>query len=268
MRIRTWPADLDYFSSLIGKNIFMVQGPGGNTSYKNEETMWIKASGTRLADALTDEIFTGVDVKSGNSLENIDQLRPSIEKDFHLLIPFPYVVHTHSLRSISFAIENDFGSIAIEYPEIAFVSYARPGAEIYKLLKESLDFDRHKAAILQNHGFLTWGETMEQAYNSLISFESNYLDSDLMEEVNFSGQNYLNHPNAITPDYAVFLSTESEEEILNFTDKNLWKKQMYLVSQKAARAVNQDKGINYLNSDEVHILQNWESEKYRMASNK
>jgi hypothetical protein len=265
---RPWPLDLDHFSSLIGENIFMVQGPGGNTSFKDDKTMWVKASGTRLVDAVQKEIFTGIDVESGEQLEVSNPLRPSIEKDFHLLVPFPYVIHTHSYRAISMAIEDDFGKKATRFPDIAFVPYARPGADLCNLIKESVDFEIHNAAILQNHGFLTWGLTMEIAYDRLLSFEGASPNTDFLGDLDEVNTSKIEHPKAITPDYAVFLSTYSELEILEFNDQDFWKKQMYLVAKAAAELLEPDVGINYLANDEVKALQNWDSEKYRISVNK
>ena len=109
---------------------------------------------------------------------------------------------------------------------------------------------------------------MEEAYTFLKSFEEG--DSDTQADISEIGPDltYLEHPKAISPDYAVFLSTVPKEEILGLDGKDLWKKQMYFVSQKAASMVDARLGINYLDSSEVIALQNWESEKYRLASNK
>lgn len=265
MAKRCWPLDLDYYSSLIGKNIYLVQGPGGNTSFKDGKTMWVKASGTKLADAEQKTVFVGVNISTGKILENSEGLRPSIEKDFHLLIPFTYVIHTHSLNAISLAIENRFGSKANDYPEIAFIPYARPGRDLSNMLRKKLDFGRHKAAILQNHGFITWGESMADCYELLMTFE-NAGQAPYSSLEDFDEQILkLEHPRAVTPDYAVFLSQFSEEEIMNFKNENLWKKQMFLVTQKAAGAIDPHLGVNYLASDETLALQNWELEKFRMA---
>jgi len=268
MRKRPWPIDLDSYSTRIGENILMVQGPGGNTSYKDGEVMWVKASGTLLADANDKEIFAAVDQNTGDPIWNDKNLRPSIEKDFHLLIPSAFVIHTHSFRAISMAIESGFGSKASDYPEIAFIPYARPGAELCISLSKLLDFNKHKAAILQNHGFLTWGGTMEEAYAVLMDFESEPPVINLDEELGSVVDSPLDHPKAITPDYAVFLSTCSEEEILAFTEGNSWKKQMYLIARAAAKQAGLVSSVQYLTKEETYSLQNWESEKYRFANNK
>ena len=50
------------FCATIGENPLLVQGAGGNVSWKEDATLWIKASGTWLAEAMTDEIFVQVDI--------------------------------------------------------------------------------------------------------------------------------------------------------------------------------------------------------------
>jgi rhamnose utilization protein RhaD (predicted bifunctional aldolase and dehydrogenase) len=267
MRNRPWPRELDIYSALIGSNPRMVQGPGGNTSFKNEHTMWVKASGARLSMAEDQEIFAEVEVHSGIQANPQSQLNPSIEKDFHLLVPFPYVIHTHSLRSISMAIVDNFGNQAQRHPNIAFVDYARPGNELCALISHSVDFRIHKAAILQNHGFLTWGSTMEEAYSVLEEFENAIPEPSGAKANTSDDMLKIDHPKAITPDYAVFLSPCTEKEILEFNGKNLWKKQMYALAQRAGAIAKAESEINYLPASEVISLQDWDAEKLRKAAN-
>jgi rhamnose utilization protein RhaD (predicted bifunctional aldolase and dehydrogenase) len=268
MRNRPWPRELDTYSALIGCNPLMVQGPGGNTSFKSEQELWVKASGKRLSNANDQEIFVGVDVKNGLPIDSQSHLKPSIEKDFHLLIPFPYVIHTHSLGSIAISIADDFGDRAFDYPDIAFVNYGRPGKDLCTLIAQSLDFQIHKAAILQNHGFLTWGDKIEDAYSVLENFEKSMAVPVNLEVTTVNASLKIDHPKAITPDYAVFLSPHTESEILDFTGANLWKKEMYLVAQSAVALTKIQSKINYLQDNEVIALQNWDAEKFRMAENK
>lgn len=246
----------------------MVQGPGGNTSFKNEETMWVKASGKRLSDAETQEIFVGVSVKDGNLVEPESELKPSIEKDFHLLIPFPYVIHTHSLKSLILGIAKDFGAKRKTWPEVAFINYARPGRELCTLISQNIDFYIHKAAILQNHGFITWGDTLEEAYSRLVQFESDLEIQVVADKFSNLEPSPIEHPRAITPDYAVFLSPHKESEILKFEGKDLWKKQMYLIAQHACAFAKRESEINYLAENEVESLQNWDAERFRLVANK
>ena len=44
------PFDLIEITEKIGKDINLVQGPGGNISYKHNGFMYVKASGTKMSD--------------------------------------------------------------------------------------------------------------------------------------------------------------------------------------------------------------------------
>ncbi len=51
------------FCAQIGADPLLVQGPGGNVSWKDGDVLWVKASGAWLAHAAgKDEIFIPVDL--------------------------------------------------------------------------------------------------------------------------------------------------------------------------------------------------------------
>ena len=50
-------------SSKLGKNHMLVQGAGGNTSIKQNNKMWIKASGTWLSKSIEENIFADKDLR-------------------------------------------------------------------------------------------------------------------------------------------------------------------------------------------------------------
>ena len=49
--------ELSEFCNKVGKDFFLVQGVGGNVSYKSNDKLIIKASGVSLKDALNNNIF-------------------------------------------------------------------------------------------------------------------------------------------------------------------------------------------------------------------
>ena len=57
MTSTTPPAELIEVSARIGQDIDLVQGAGGNSSAKEGEVLWVKASGTWLAAARDQPIF-------------------------------------------------------------------------------------------------------------------------------------------------------------------------------------------------------------------
>ena len=52
--------ELRAMSARVGRNILLVQGAGGNSSLKDDDVLWVKASGTWLADAEAKDIFVPV----------------------------------------------------------------------------------------------------------------------------------------------------------------------------------------------------------------
>jgi rhamnose utilization protein RhaD (predicted bifunctional aldolase and dehydrogenase) len=101
------------------KKDFVIAG-GGNTSYKDEERIYVKASGVSLA-TIDEEGFVVLDRKamkiiseknySGDAIERENQikydllnarvlpekgLRPSVEASLHNLINYRFVVHTYT----------------------------------------------------------------------------------------------------------------------------------------------------------------------------
>ena len=49
-------------SAEIGRNPLLVQGAGGNTSIKEEDLLWVKASGTWLSEATEKKTMVAVDL--------------------------------------------------------------------------------------------------------------------------------------------------------------------------------------------------------------
>jgi len=54
-------------SARVGKNILLVQGAGGNSSVKDGDVLWVKASGTWLADAEDQDIFVPVSLSAART---------------------------------------------------------------------------------------------------------------------------------------------------------------------------------------------------------
>lgn len=162
-------------SAACGSNPLRVQGPGGNTSIKIGESLWIKASGTQLADALDQDIFVAVDRAIALSeargagdgtcqaaiLDPERGLRPSIETTFHALIDWPVVAHTHSIATLVHAVSPQGLEAAKEklhgLPAV-FTPYRKPGRALTNAIAEVLTATT-QIIVLGNHGLIIAGET-------------------------------------------------------------------------------------------------------------
>jgi rhamnose utilization protein RhaD (predicted bifunctional aldolase and dehydrogenase) len=173
------------YCTFISQDRLLVQAAGGNISWKSGDTLWIKASGTWLADAENKEIFVPVDrrplndalLKSDYSVKpkNLhgQALRPSIETLLHALMPHKYVVHLHPVDAVVYLSRGDCradlqatigNSLAW-----ALVEYQKPGAELAQAVHSSLrEKQGINAVLLKNHGVILGAESLEEIDNQLV----------------------------------------------------------------------------------------------------
>lgn len=163
---------------------------GGNTSFKNKEFIWIKASGAELAtidmegfvqlrrdkvqlvgtrkysdDPHTREGEVKVDLVAA-SITPGDGRRPSVETSFHEAISYAYVVHTHpTLTNALMCSRNaEKETRRLFGDEVMYISYA-PGYALFMKLKSALElykkeFNRDPHIIfLENHGVFVGAAT-------------------------------------------------------------------------------------------------------------
>ncbi len=170
--------DFRAFSARIGSDPLLIQGPGGNTSIKDGDVMWIKASGKELADAVTSEIFVAVDRKAAAAeaqgagdgtckatvLDPSVPLRPSIETTFHAALKWRVVAHTHSVAVLSHATSPEGRKAAqrlIGDLDPVFVPYAKPGLPLTKAILDRIT-PKTRLIVLENHGLIVCGETVAE----------------------------------------------------------------------------------------------------------
>jgi len=185
--------DLVRVSRLFGANPDYVIAGGGNTSYKDEGKIWIKASGTSLATIdesgfvslsreklkliatrkySTDPLLRENEVKADlhKAILYPKELRPSVETSLHELINYRYVVHTHptKVNGVMCAIgarehcKDMFGDNAL------FVPYTDPGYILFKVVAEGIrafeDMQGRQPQLifLENHGIFVGADTTEE----------------------------------------------------------------------------------------------------------
>ena len=109
------------FCAELGVDPLLVQGAGGNISWKDETNaiLWVKASGTWLAEAMQKDIFVPVnllhlrhaiqrhDFSVIPQLQGESVLRPSIETLLHALMPQRIVVHLHAIEILAHLVRVD-----------------------------------------------------------------------------------------------------------------------------------------------------------------
>ncbi|WP_153098973.1 class II aldolase/adducin family protein [Paraburkholderia hayleyella] len=157
------------YCAQIGRDPMLVQGAGGNVSWKDGDTMWVKASGTWLADAEQDAIFVPVDQPAlRGALERGDfsvmpqvrgesALKPSIETLLHVLMPQRVVAHLHAIEILVHLVREDceatFRTALADTVSWVAVDYHKPGAPLAQAASLALAAEPSANVILmKNHG--------------------------------------------------------------------------------------------------------------------
>lgn len=167
------------YCASIARDRLLVQAAGGNVSWKYGDTLWIKASGTWLADAEQKEIFVPVDrhpidaaLAQGDyaispQVQEGYALRPSIETLLHALMPQQFVVHLHPVDVVVHLARRNCRADLQAALGDAFawelVDYHKPGADLAQAVHTML---RTKPGIqlvlLKNHGVVLGAETLDE----------------------------------------------------------------------------------------------------------
>lgn len=172
--------DLARLSARIGADPMLIQAAGGNTSIKDADVMWIKASGTLLADADRRDIFVACDLPAMRASlaageERADQpmqfafaqdgLRPSIETSLHAVFPQRVVLHAHCIHTLVHAIQADpVAAIGAKLDGFnwGIVPYVKPGANLARHVREVVDRGCD-VIVLGNHGVIVAANTVSAA---------------------------------------------------------------------------------------------------------
>lgn len=180
--------DLIAISRKFGQDSRSVIAGGGNTSYKDENRLWVKASGHALA-TITEDGFAVLDrallnemgekaynedtaireeqVKNDLSVACITKdRRPSVETSLHNCMGFAFVVHLHPtlVNGLMCSVNAEAACKEI-FPDALYIEYTDPGYTLFKKV-----YDRIKAykaekgkepqvIFLQNHGIFVGGDT-------------------------------------------------------------------------------------------------------------
>lgn len=172
--------DVIHFCQLLGRDPLLVQGAGGNVSWKDGEVLWVKASGTWLADAGERDIFVPVDLGALRvSLDAGDfgvipkaiagaTLRPSIETLLHALMPHQVVVHLHPVDILAWLVRDHSGAPFSSVDRADLVPYRKPGAALAQAVADRLKGRPDISCLfLQNHGLVLGGATVTEVQEQL-----------------------------------------------------------------------------------------------------
>jgi NAD(P)-dependent dehydrogenase (short-subunit alcohol dehydrogenase family)/rhamnose utilization protein RhaD (predicted bifunctional aldolase and dehydrogenase) len=186
-------SDLIEISRYYGNKKDYVIAGGGNTSLKNDTDIWVKASGTSLADisrdgfavldrAILKEIYTKkysnesiareAEVKADlcRACRPGVVVRPSVETSLHELISYAFVVHTHPtlVNAITCAKKAEETICSLFGDAALFIPYTDPGYVLFTTIREQLitwrssHNDDPKMIFLENHGVFVAADTIDE----------------------------------------------------------------------------------------------------------
>jgi rhamnose utilization protein RhaD (predicted bifunctional aldolase and dehydrogenase) len=186
---------LTEISRYYGKKSDYVLAGGGNTSWKDENTLYVKGSGISLAEAVPDS-FVKMDRKalamiwekqypeSNDERESAvladlmaarkageEKKRPSVETLLHDILPFAFVVHLHPalVNGLTCSKQGEKTAEEIFGKEAIWIAPVNPGYVLSKIVKTAIDEYKSKngksvaVIFLQNHGVFVGDNSVEGA---------------------------------------------------------------------------------------------------------
>lgn len=196
---------LQNMSNRYGADPDYVLAGGGNTSYKTEDVLYIKGSGTSLS-TIRAEDFVRMDRAKLGAMWNVsyseneaerekevlsdmmnarvegESRRPSVETLLHDLFPHKFVLHVHPAIVNGMTCGKKGKELSkVLFPESVWVDACRPGYILASLCRDVLNEYKAKNGkdasllFLQNHGVFFAGNTVE---------EIDVLASSVMEALN------------------------------------------------------------------------------------
>jgi rhamnose utilization protein RhaD (predicted bifunctional aldolase and dehydrogenase) len=154
--------DLISISQFYGSDSRFVIAGGGNTSYKNAEKIWVKASGSSLA-TITEDGFAVLDRAklnlmseksySTNTAEREEQVkndladatitkgkRPSVETSMHNVIDYAFVVHLHptAVNGLMCGQNAEADLLKLFGEKNVYIPYTDPGYVLFKVVEDKI----------------------------------------------------------------------------------------------------------------------------------
>jgi NAD(P)-dependent dehydrogenase (short-subunit alcohol dehydrogenase family)/rhamnose utilization protein RhaD (predicted bifunctional aldolase and dehydrogenase) len=187
-------SELVALSRLFGSDPEYVVGGGGNTSFKTAGRLFIKGSGSSLAEidaggfvcldrARLQVLWQRSYPEEPQAREALvteallaareqgeEAKRPSVETPLHDFFPEAYVVHTHPSLINGLACSRHGREEAVEMfgERLLWVPTVNPGFQLAATVKQEMEAYRKKhgrspdLVILQNHGLVIAGSTLEE----------------------------------------------------------------------------------------------------------
>lgn len=256
-------------SRLYGKDKSFVIAGGGNTSFKDNDHIWIKASGVAL-ETIDENGFVCLsraklkivstktysresakreaEVKAdlANAIVSTGSNRPSVETSMHEIIDYQFVVHTHPTIVNALMCSHNAESSCRELfgNQSLFIPYTDPGYILFKKVETEIAQFTAKSGIapqiifLENHGVFVAANSISEInslYSSIIEKINQKINEALPDDLAKPFKSVLiDHIQKLHPGFATFVAMGIESHIIQHFAKS------QTSFQKAATAFSPD----------------------------
>ncbi|MBE6904044.1 MAG: SDR family NAD(P)-dependent oxidoreductase [Ruminococcaceae bacterium] len=212
---------LKEMSNRYGSNPAYVLAGGGNTSYKDNEVMYVKGSGVSLAEitesgfvkmdrARLNNIFSSTyssdpDTREAEVLRDMmaarcigeENKRPSVEALLHNVLPFTFILHVHPSKGNGLTCSKSYvQAVSQLFPNNSItVGQIMPGYILAKDVKDKMEsYEKEHGKLptyifLENHGVFIGGNSIEEIDAAVEQMDAAF-DKKIVRNPDFSEVEY------------------------------------------------------------------------------
>ena len=242
-------------SRLYGKDKTFVIAGGGNTSFKDNDHIWVKASGVALQTideygfvCLSRAKLKIVSTKTysqesaqreaevkadlANAIVSTGSNRPSVETSMHEIIDYQFVVHTHPTIVNALMCSNNAESSCRKLfgGQSLFIPYTDPGYILFKKVETEIALFTAKSGIapqiifLENHGVFVAANSISEInslYSSIIEKINQKINEVLPDDLAKPFKSaIIDHIQELHSDFATFVAMGIESNIIHHFAKD------------------------------------------------
>jgi HAD superfamily hydrolase (TIGR01549 family) len=198
---------LKQISKYCGERFDLVQAGGGNTSVKQQNLMFIKASGYNLSNIDENVGYVTIDntillediknnhIKEVTEYNFIGNKRGSIETFMHSILK-KYTIHLHPIQINRILVTKEAKTIINEiYPNSLVIDYFTPGIKVCNEIKEQ--YNNENIIFLINHGIIITCDNYDEIYNLLEEVLEKF---ESYQDLDFSKYKHTNKISAVVND--------------------------------------------------------------------
>ncbi len=232
-------------SKIVDLNYKIINGAGGNLSYKFDDKIVVTSSGYSMSNV---SMLNGYSVCTLDGIPiNEYQKKPSMEIQLHTKINEIVVLHTHPIYlNTILCSENSEDIVNSILDEFDYIPYVSPGKELASVF----GIFSSKVVLLENHGLVCCGNSFKEVLD--MSLKINKLCKEWL----------IQNSKTFTTYSAKFKNLDTEHFL--FPDAVALMEENKIINDYILH-IQKEVGLEpkYLTFEEVDKIKNMEAEKYR-----